>query len=304
MGKFFTDTEVEDILREVESTINNAAALYKSKKLSKAGSPMPPPSDDDDGQAPPMAGGDDSAPPMAGGDDAGPADDSTPPPSDSAPPSDDGMGGDGSGEAAGDDDMAPPMGGDQGQGGEGEQALEGEGQQGDELSDQELHQIYASMEPAELERHYMIVRSLLRDQYQKAEMSEKIKKNEEGGNMKSDKKEKLKKKVAEQEQTIKDLQKSQKEMEDSLTGALKAVELIAKPTRKAVVGDVQVLNKTEEAKKDAFSGLSKAEICAKLNDKVKDPSLNKSQRQAINSYVLSKSEEGRDQVLEILGGKK
>ncbi len=297
MGKFFTDTEVEDILRDVEATINKAAKLSKAMP--------PPPSDDDDATdgAPAMAGGDDSAPPM-GDDAAAPADDSTPPPSDSAPPADDGMGGDGSAEAPGDDDTAPPMDGDPGQDGQGEQALEGEGQgDGDELSDQELHQIYSSMQPDELERHYMVVRAILRDQYQKMEKSEQAK-TEGNGDMKKDKKSELKKKVAEQEKTINELKKSQKEMEDSFSGAIKAIELIAKPTRKAVVSDVQVLAKSEEVKADSFSGLSKAELTAKLNEKVKDPSLTKSQRQQINSFILSKGEEGKQQMVEILGGKK
>jgi hypothetical protein len=182
--------------------------------------------------------------------------------------------------------------------GDGDQALAGEGQGGEELSDQELHQIYAGMDPADLERHYMVIRSVLRTAYQKFEKSESQPTKED--DMDKQEKAKLEKQIAE-------LQKSNKEMEESLTGAIKAVEILAKPTRKAVVSDVQVLGKGEAQNQPAagsdFSGLSKAEVVQKINGKVRDPKLTKSDRDTLNRYVLSKTEEGRSEVLAILGGK-
>ena len=189
-------------------------------------------------------------------------------------------------------------GGDPAMGGEGDPAMGGddalanEGEDG-EISDEELHQIYASMDPSELERHYMIVRGLLRDAYAKMEKSETN--NNEG--TKVEKKE-LEDKVA-------NLEKSNKELEASLQGAIKAMQLIAKPTRKAITENVQILGKSEGDngnEGDNFpTDLSKSEIVAKINDRIRDTSLTKNDRDVFNDYLLRNS--GKEDVIKILGRK-
>ena len=310
MAYHFTDAEVDELLMEVEQTINTSAKLAKNFG-------QKPGEGDDTDDAPPM-GGDPTpaagAPPAAAGappaPGAGaPADDGT-----GAPPApgagdagdldgasggdagDQGMDADGTGADAtggdGTDDGAPPADGQQG-----DQALEGDqgGQGGEELSDQELHQIYSGMDPADQERHYMVLRAVLRQSYQKFEKSETNSNEDE---------EMSKEQVKKFEDEIAALKKSNKEMEESLGGALKAVEIMAKPTRKAVVGTVEMIAKSETVAQNDLSELSKSEIVAKIGEKVKDHSLSKNDRTTMNRYVLSKTEEGRQEVLSILGGKK
>lgn len=307
MAKHFTDAEIDAMLEEVEQAVNT------SVKLAKNAGQKPGETDDapDMGGDPAAAGAPPAAAPGAPG-----------APGAGAPPTADPTAADAGGDpaAAGQDPGADPAaggdpamaGGDPGAdpaaegdpaggegdpaaAGQGDQALEGDGQGGEELSDQELHQIYSQMDPADLERHYMVVRSVLRQAYQKFEKSEPNSNKEEEMS-----KEQLKK----FEDEIAALKRSNKEMEDSLSGALKAVEIMAKPTRKAVVGTVEVLGKNEGQGQPDTSNLSKAEIVAKIGEKVKDHSLSKNDRTTMNRYVLSKTEEGRQEVLAILGGKK
>jgi len=283
----FTESEIDDILGAVEESMQSAAALAKN---------FPPAEEDEEqGDAPEMGaessheigtegeeqpGGD---PAMGGEGDPAMGGEGDP-----------AMGGEGDPAMGGDEEM----GGDPAMGGEGDPAMGGddalanEGEDG-EISDEELHQIYASMDPSELERHYMIVRGLLRDAYAKMEKSETN--NNEG--TKVEKKE-LEDKVA-------NLEKSNKELEASLQGAIKAMQLIAKPTRKAITENVQILGKSEGDngnEGDNFpTDLSKSEIVAKINDRIRDTSLTKNDRDVFNDYLLRNS--GKEDVIKILGRK-
>lgn len=284
-GQFFSESEIDEILGAVEETMQNAANLAKSAEFAQDDSEeegdapaMPAEEGQEDQSAPEESA---EAPSEEMGDEAAPA----------APAEEQGM------------EEAPAAPGEEAgmpaeeQGMEGDQALEGDD---GELSDEELHQIYANMEPAELERHYMIIRSMLRDAYAKMEKSES-KSNTSNEEEDMAKNEELEKQVSE-------LTKSNEEMKKSLEAAVKAMQIIAKPERKAVTSEVQVLGKTESdvatgAKESDvdYSTLSKAEITEKLNEKVRDPKLSKSDREAINGWFLRG--EGQDQIFKILGSK-
>jgi hypothetical protein len=77
------------------------------------------------------------------------------------------------------------------------------------------------------------------------------------------------------------------EQDKMISGLAKAVELVlTKPQRKAVTG-VSFLGKNEGQRADTdIAKLTKAEILTKLNEKVKDASLKKSDRNLINSFCV------------------
>ena len=272
---YFTDTEIDEIIGAVEESMQNAANLAKSADFSN---------DEDIGDGPEMGGSEDM-----GGEEA-----LSQAATEKAPQ--EAMGGEEAAQEMTEEAPEEAMGeapeeAPQEMGSEdlGEESLE---EDDGELSDEELHQIYGSMEPSDLERHYMIIRGMLRDSYAKMEKSE-------AGNSES-----LSKKE-EYEAKIQELTKNQKEMESSLAAAFKAMELMAKPERKAVTSEVQVLGKTESdvtsspAKEEIdFSSLSKSEIVSKINEKVKDPKLTKSDRDLINQYLLHG--EDKEQVFNLL----
>ena len=270
---YFTDTEIDEIIGAVEESMQNAANLAKSADFK----------DEEMGDGPEMGEAE------MGGEEALAQTTSEEAPqepiSEEAPQ-----------EAMSEEAPQEPISEEAPQEAMGEEQLGEESLEEDdgELSDEELHQIYSSMEPSDLERHYMIIRGMLRDSYAKMEKSESSDKGEESLSKKED-----------YEAKIKELTKNQKEMESSLAAAFKAMELMAKPERKAVTSEIQVLGKTESdvassnAKEEVdFSTLSKNEIVSKINEKVKDPKLAKSERDIINQYLLHG--EGKEQVFNLL----
>ena len=278
MAKYFTDVEIDDILVSVDNAIKNSSTLAKSENKDALKKGFPVPSEEEGGDAPameapptPEAGMGEEMPPEAGmGEEMG----------QEAPP-----------EADEEGEMPPEA------GMEGEEGLEEEGE-GQELSDDELHGIYSSMAPEELERHYMIIRGLLRNEYQKAEMAEKGKKAPEAPCKKNEEP------VTSKE--LADLKKSNDELKKSLENAVKAISIMSAPQRKAITTEIEIVQKSEGAsatgsKKD----LSKEEIRDEINKKVKESSLTKSERETINGYLLNGGrDEDKGPVLAILEGKK
>jgi hypothetical protein len=100
------------------------------------------------------------------------------------------------------------------------------------------------------------------------------------------------------------LKQENEDMKKSLEAALKAIEMMSRPSRKAVTEEFQILGKSESdikgasTKKD-YSNLSKGELIPMLNSKSKEQNLSKSDRDAINSFILNNH--GKEKVLEILG---
>jgi hypothetical protein len=304
MKQYFTNTEIDEILVGVDDAIKEAGLLAKSEtneNLKKFG-------EEDQ-----MMGQEDDAPSMEGApaaeEDASFADQAPVGEEDAsmaAMGQDDGMGMDQGME--GDQGMGDEMGMDQGMGMEGEEALSQEGE-GQEISDEELHEIYESMEDQELERHYMVIRSLLQGAYQKAEMAKTSMREGQQSYQKSEQESEGEEMAKAERKQITALEKSNDELKGQLTKALKAIQLFAKPQRKSVASNIEFVAKSEgqeptAGSKEAMSSLSKTELGAKINKVVKSNTLNKSERNTINTYLLNG---GRDEdkmpVLEILEGK-
>jgi len=295
-GKFFTDTEIDEILSAVESSLEEATSLAKSEDSTKnlkkeEGKEV----FDEESDAPVLEESPEAAPEAPVSEEVAPA-----PAEESMAPTEESF------EAAPEEEAAPqmapeedpmaeePMGDEMG-----DEALEGEG----ELSDDELHEIYASMDPSDLERHYMIVRSLLRDAYAKAEKEEVEKCGDVTKSETKTKEDRLNKSESnEVVKKLEELEKSNSELKSSLAQAVKAIKILVKPERKAVTNEVEFVKKSEEEKQ--IEKMSKEEIRTKLNIKVKDESLSKKDRDTINTYLLSGArDEDEKPVLEILSRK-
>lgn len=298
------ESSLDDLIKDV-----NSAWDLAMKKLKKNDD-----KDDDDSDAPKApekeaAPAADAGAPAAGQEGVAPGADAGAPAG--APGADAGMSGADAGAAdpaaagaPGADAGAPGAGADGMPGADGQnpdQQLEQEGQQGQdgEISDEELQQIYGSMDPQELERHYMILRGILRDQYQKAEGAESAKEMDKCGEMTSmSKSEKM---VIDENAALK---AKIQELEKSTDGLLKAVKILSQPTRKAATMAVQVLNKSEDGLTtgDDLAPLSKSEIKDRLTQICKtNMTLTKSERDLANRYFINGSNEL--EVLKLIGAK-
>ena len=137
MGKKYdiSDSQLDQILEEVGTLAEELAKSESKEKKCEMKKDEKPEDKPEDGAAPEG----DAGPAGDAGAEAPPAPaegEAPPPPTDGAP-------------AAGEQ---PPEAGM-------------EGQEGGEMSDEELQQIYGSMEPQDLERHYMIIRQILQGHY-------------------------------------------------------------------------------------------------------------------------------------------
>ena len=282
MNNIYTEQDLDKLIASVEETLAKAEVLAKSS-LRKD---FPPQDDQED--APPAAPA-----PEASAPDAAPAPDAAAAPApdagmDAAAPSPEDM----PPEAAPSQEAAPEAAPDAGQEQapqEGEQQLEGE--QEAPLSDEELEQIYSSLPPEELERHYSIIRQHLDQAYQKAEEDEseeeekEEKKDDDKDMEKSEKVASLEAKVAQQEKALENI--------------AKAFEILAKPQRKAVT-DIQYIRKSEAEQGAGKTDHSKEEIKA-WHAKVGAGSLSKSEREQVNSYFLY--DEGKEEIEKLINSK-
>ncbi len=309
---------LDDLLKDIGQAWD--IAMKKTTTLSKAA----PGAEDDDSDAPEAPQDQQEAPAAPGPEGAGapPAEGQDPgmggAPGAGAPGQDPSMGGapgaEGAGMPGADGAGAPGAEGAPGQEGAGapgqdpDQQLEQEGQAGQdgELSDEELQQIYGAMDPQELERHYMVLRGILRDQYQKAEAGTEDKKDEDQSAKDMDK--------------CGDMSKSEKgnsenqalkaevaELKKSIDGLLKATKILSQPVRKAATTEIEFINKSEGGSNSTVPAevlnLSKAEIKDKLNTLCKtNMTLTKSERDLANRYILTGSNES--EVLKLIGAKK
>jgi hypothetical protein len=158
---------------------------------------------------------------------------------------------------------------------------------------QELDGIYSSMNKAEAEIHYQSLKKAL---FGKAEESEEEEKEEKEEDKKEDSKEDEKEMEksekdseislikSEKEQLAKENEELKKSMEEIKASLAAFVASKQAPQRKAIT-DVEVLKKTETENKP----LTKSEIDAKLKSVIRNPSLAKKDREAINSYYFNGS---------------
>lgn len=177
---------------------------------------------------------------------------------------------------------------------EGEQALEQESPDAP-ISDDELKEIYGSMPPEELQRHFMVIREILRGAQPEASPAPAPAPEAEA----SPKPEMDKSEGANKE--IEDLKKKNEELEKSLSRLALVMETVFKPERKAVT-DIAFIKKSE-ADNAEDKHLSKEEIRKLANEKCRDRTLSKSDREALNDYLLYGG--SSDQVMKIIksGGK-
>jgi len=295
MNNKWTDQDLDALISSVEETLEKAEVLAKSAPLKKDENQQ-----DDGAQA---AEGDAAAPAQDAPASAAPAaDQAAAPAADAAPAQDDAAA-----QAPADQSAAPadasaaPA--------EGDQAIAQEGQGEDApLSDEELGQIYGSMAPDELERHYSIIRQQLQAAYsqqpaeqqaapeaqaaqaapeQQAAAAPAAAPAQDDQMMKSEEVSALKKQLAEQGQALEQI--------------TKAFEALAKPSRKSIT-DIQFMAKSEA---DAGQGgnakpMSKDEIKAAAG-KLSPGSLTKAERETVNAFFLRG--EGQDEVQKLINSK-
>lgn len=280
----YTDQQIDDLLKSVEQELNKAEALSKSAPIAKADpqEEEAPAAEAPAAEAAPApeapaaeAPAPEAAPEAAAAAPAPEGDPAAMPPAEGAP-------------AEAPAEAAP-----------GEEQMAQEGEQ--PLSDEELHEIYASMPPEELERHYMIIRSLMQDAYAKAEKetkNETLAKSESGSEKAL---EELRKENEGLKKASDDSAKEVAALKKSLEGLAAAVEkTILKPVRKSVAG-IEFVARNAEGEKPETRPLTKSELTAKIKEKFdKDmASLSKSDREACNDFLLYN--EGKEKVEKILG---
>jgi hypothetical protein len=291
MNNKWTDQDLDALISSVEETLEKAEVLAKSAPLKK----------DANGKDDPAASPDDSAAAAPAQDapaDAAPADAQAAAPADAAPAD----------PAAAPTDAPADPAAQQAAPAEGDQAL---GQEGEDapLSDEELGQIYGSMAPDELERHYSIIRQQLQSAYAQdqgqqpaadpaaqqqqaapapdAQQQSAAPAPQDDQMMKSEDVNALKKQVADQAQALEQI--------------TKAFEALAKPSRKSIT-DIQFMAKSEADAGQAGNGkaMTKEEIktqAAKLNP----ANLSKSERDMINAFYLRG--ESQDEVQKLINSK-
>ena len=263
----WTEQDIDNLILSVEETLSKAQVLTKH---AADGEPDP-----NEASAAPAA--DPSAPPA----DAAPADQSADPaaaPADqSAAPADDG-------QAPPQDASAPPA--------EGEQALAEDGSEDQPLSDEELSQIYSSMPPEELERHYSVIRQALQasmggepgaapaDQATAQPPAPEAAAPAAGAMPPEMQKS--------ENQIVAALQKQVAEQAAALEHVTKAFEVLAKPSRKSIT-DIQFM-----AKSDADPGQPGASVPRPMSrdeaksavGKIQPADLTKNERDMVTRFFI------------------
>lgn len=162
---------------------------------------------------------------------------------------------------------------------EDEEAMEAE-----ELSDEELMQIYASMSPEELERHLKIAQAVASKMKEGA--GAEAAPQAEAPAMEAQKAEKeffnkLIKHLQIKDEEIQSLKGQLEELKKAVQLTTKAVLMQNKPIRKSVSG-VEFIDRSGSSAAE----LTKAQIDERLAAKINSPSLTQSERDAINKYYL------------------
>ncbi|HSV26691.1 MAG TPA: hypothetical protein VLH60_02255 [Sedimentisphaerales bacterium] len=267
----FTETDIDRILDSVEAALAKTEALAKSDSAAAANGgqiksglkkddmipPEKPEGEVPAEQAPEAAAPEAPAPEAAA---EAPAE----PPAAEAPAP----------EAPAEGEAQPPA--------EGEEALEGEGEA--PLSDEELHEIYGSMEPAELERHFMMIRSLLQDMYAKEAPAPGAEAPAPAPEAPAPEAPAPEQAMKSETSELAQLKAEHEQLKKSLEGVVKAMEAtISAPQRKAIT-EIAFLDKSEGGKEET---LTREQILPILNEKSRSASLSKTERDAINDYLLT-----------------
>lgn len=177
-----------------------------------------------------------------------------------------------------------------------------------ELSDEELNEIYGSMDPQELEKHYMIIRQHMQAAYQKAEIA--MKNELENKEIEDVKKSEVSEKEAEliaKNEVIEAELSGLKTQLNALTSVIE--KSINKPSRKAIVqeNELEFVAKSANGVSDGTEDLTKKEFSQDelrnlASDKAKE-NLTKKERDVINDYFIYG--ENKNELINLLvGGKK
>lgn len=262
----FSEQEIDQLLASVEDAMAQASKLAKSQPMQKDAD-----ADQDDMQQAGASADEqaaDSAPEMA----ATPAQEDAQPEAQEAPA---------------------------------DEQLEQEGQDQGEISDEELHEIYASMDEQELHRHLTAIEAALgggQEQAEQQQAPEQMAQAPEAAPAAADdmamKSEKVQSSLVKSED-MKKLQDENDQLKKSLDKVIAAMGKAFQPTRKAVT-DIEYIKKSESQPDE--QPLTKAETVAKLNKIVTSSSLSKADRQAINDFILNDG--SKEQVKTILKGGK
>jgi hypothetical protein len=276
----FTDKDLDNLIASIEESLDKAEVLTKSKALKK-----------DDGEDEAM----EDAPPAA----------------EAAPDAQMGMSSEGAPADAGEqpeEAAAPEQGMGEGEGmGEGDEALQDEGQDAP-LSDEELVQIYGSMQPEELERHFMVIQEVLKhhageaEDQQQPEQPEQPEQAAQPPQMpaEGEDQEQMAMKSS-NDKEFAALKKTIEEQSKSIELLGKAFEALTKPQRKAVT-DIEYIKKSE-AEETSKSNLSKDEI-RDLYTKINPGTLSKSERSMVNNYFLNGENKSEvEHIIQSKGGK-
>lgn len=271
----FTDKDLDNLIASIEESLDKAEVLTKSKALKK-----------DQGEDEAM----EEAPPAA----AAAPDAQQEMPSEGAPADEGEM----PAEAA-----AP----EEGMGeGEGEEALEGEGKDAP-LSDEELVQIYGSMQPDELERHFMVIQEILKHHAGEAEgQPEQPEQPEQAGAApqmpeQDEQQEQMAMKSSNDEE-LAALRKTIEEQSKSIELLGKAFETLTRPQRKAVT-DIEYIKKSEAEETSKSKNLSKEEM-RDLYTKINPGTLTKGERTMVNNYFLNGENKSEvEHIIQSKGGK-
>jgi len=267
----WTEQDIDNLILSVEETLEKAEVLAKS---TADGDPDPK----DDNGAPP----DPSAPPADAS--AAPADPAADPAAAAAPADPSAAPADGQPAPA--EGAADPAAGDQ--------SLAAEGQEDQPLSDEELSQIYSSMPPEELERHYSIIRQALQasmtadqgaapaDPASAAPPAPAAPAPDAGAAMPPGMEKS-------ENSVIAALQKQVTEQAEALAHVTKAFEVLAKPSRKSIT-DIQFMAKSDadpgQPGQNGTRPMSRDEVKAEAR-KLQPGSLTKHERDMVNSFYIS-----------------
>jgi hypothetical protein len=173
---------------------------------------------------------------------------------------------------------------------QGDDQLQADAQDQGEISDEELQQIYASMDPAELQRHCAIIQSLMGQSDAAPEAAPAAPEAAPAPEAPAASPDAMKAEGCADDEEMgksegfKKLKAENDALKKSLDKVVAAMGNAFKPTRKAVT-NIEYISKSEQATDD--KPLVKSEVIAQLNKITASPSLSKSERISINDFILT-----------------
>lgn len=164
-----------------------------------------------------------------------------------------------------------------------EESTEEDTEENTENFEQEVEELYSSMEKSEAETHFKALAKVL-----KVSDMTKSEESEETKLIKSE----IETVKASNEELKKSNEELKKNLEQAITIISKAVKPAAAPARKAITSEVDFIRKSElenQTPEKDVTKLSKSQITATLTEKTRSGKLEKKDRDAIVSYYEGKT---------------